>query len=134
MAQMHKRVKISIISLRLWEIKELSESNIILQDCYNGHLAHFQYTSLSGLRKKFFHSTLLTMRRHACCVDGRLLLSSAPSHQELHQVTASWGCESGCCRFCHFSGGPLQQPARWSAGVPPGRTPVGAQCRRKARL
>src|SRR6218665_1069842 len=59
MAQMHKRVKISIISLRLWEIKELSESNIILQDCYNGHLAHFQYTSLSRLRKKFFHSTLV---------------------------------------------------------------------------
>jgi len=37
----------------------LSESNIILQDCYNGHLAHFQYTSLSRLRKKFFHSTLI---------------------------------------------------------------------------
>src|SRR6218665_437981 len=59
MAQMHKRVKISIISLRLWEIKELSDSNIILQDCYNGHLAHFQYTSLSILRNKFFHSTML---------------------------------------------------------------------------
>src|SRR6218665_1710867 len=41
------------------EIKEFSESNIILQDCYNGHLAHFQYTSLSRLRKKFFHSTLI---------------------------------------------------------------------------
>src|SRR6218665_1891857 len=27
-----------------------------------------------------------------CCVDGRLFLSSAPSHQELHQVVASWGC------------------------------------------
>src|SRR6218665_4156010 len=59
MAQMHKRVKISIISLRLWEIKDLPESNIILQDCYTGHLAHFQYTSLSRLRKKFFHSTLV---------------------------------------------------------------------------
>src|SRR6218665_4203948 len=55
----HKKVKISIISLRGWEIKELSESNIILQDCYNGHLPHFQYTSLSRLMKKFFHSTLL---------------------------------------------------------------------------
>src|SRR6218665_4125950 len=31
----------------------------MLQDCYNRHLAHFQYTSLSRLRKKFFHSTLL---------------------------------------------------------------------------
>src|SRR6218665_1010505 len=39
--------------------KELSESNKILQDCYNGHLAHFQYTSLSRLKKKFFHSTLI---------------------------------------------------------------------------
>src|SRR6218665_1740731 len=38
------------------------------------------------------------------------------------------GWEGGCRRFCHFSGGPLQQPARRSAGVPPGRTPVGAQC------
>src|SRR6218665_2061761 len=37
---------------------------------------------------------------------GRLLLSSAPSHQEQHQVVAS------CRRFCHFEGGPLQQPAR----------------------
>src|SRR6218665_739287 len=26
-----------------------------------------------------------------CCVDGRLLFSPAPSHQELHQVVASWG-------------------------------------------
>src|SRR6218665_3667023 len=47
-----------------------------------------------------------------CCVDGRLLLSSAPSHQELHQVVVSWGCEGGCRCFCHFEGGPLQQPAR----------------------
>src|SRR6218665_4101925 len=47
-----------------------------------------------------------------CCVDGRLLFSSAPSHQKLHQVVASWGCEGGCRRFCHFEGGPLQQPAR----------------------
>src|SRR6218665_3365616 len=62
MAQKHKKVKISIISLRLWEIKELSESNIVLQDCYNGHLAHFQYTSLSRLSKKFFHSTLLSIQ------------------------------------------------------------------------
>src|SRR6218665_1613366 len=27
----------------------------------------------------------------SCCVDSRLLLSPAPSHQELHQVVASWG-------------------------------------------
>src|SRR6218665_3000056 len=50
-----------------------------------------------------------------CCVDGRLLLSSAPSHQELHRVVASWGCEGGCRRFCHVEGGPLQQPARLRA-------------------
>ena len=63
-----------------------------------------------------------------CCVDGRLLLSSAPSHQELHQVVASWGCEGGCRRFCHF------EPARRRACVPPGRTPVGPQCRSEAHL
>ena len=34
------------------------------------------------------------------------------SHQELHQVVASWSCEGGCRRFCHFRGGPLQQPER----------------------
>src|SRR6218665_950566 len=34
----------------------------------------------------------------------------------------------------YFSGGPLQQPARWSACVPPGRTPVGTQCRCKAHF
>src|SRR6218665_3770747 len=52
-----------------------------------------------------------------------LLLSPAPSHQELHQVVAPWGCEGGCRRFCHFEGGPLQQPARRRACVPSGRTP-----------
>src|SRR6218665_45656 len=45
----------------------------------------------------------------------RLLLSPAPSYLELHKVVASWGCESGCGRFCHFQGGPLQQPARLRA-------------------
>src|SRR6218665_1060023 len=44
-------------------------------------------------------------------MDSRLLLSPAPSHQELHQVVASWSRESGCRRFCHFEAGPLQQPA-----------------------
>src|SRR6218665_2854330 len=53
------------------EIKEFSESNIILQDCYNGHLAHFQYTSLSRLRKKFFHSTLMA-RHHISPMSTRL--------------------------------------------------------------
>jgi len=37
----------------------LSESNITLQDCYYGYLAHFHYTSLSKLEKKFSHSTLV---------------------------------------------------------------------------
>src|SRR6218665_4026787 len=63
-----------------------------------------------------------------------LLSSSAPSHQELHQVVASWGCKGGCCHFCHFEGGPLQQPARRRACVPPGRTPVGPQCCSEAHL
>src|SRR6218665_3475607 len=40
---------------------------------------------------------------------------ASPSHQKLHQVVASWGSEGGCRRFCHFEGGPLQQPARWHA-------------------
>src|SRR6218665_364071 len=43
-----------------------------------------------------------------CCVDRWLLLLSAPSHQELHQVVASWGRKGGCRHFCHFEGGPLQ--------------------------
>jgi len=34
----------------------------------------------------------------------RLLLSPAPSHQDLHQVVASWGHEGSCRRFCHFEG------------------------------
>src|SRR6218665_1227825 len=76
----------------------------------------------------------LPVHEAPCCVDGRLLLSSAPSHQELHQVVASWGCEGGCRRFCHVEGRPLQQPARRRACVPPGRTPVGPQCRSEAHL
>src|SRR6218665_2769312 len=75
-----------------------------------------------------------SVHKAPCCVDGRLLLPPAPSHPELDQVAASGGCESGCRRFCHFSGGLLKQPARRSACVPPGRTPVGTQCRRKAHL
>src|SRR6218665_2901285 len=50
-----------------------------------------------------------------CCVDGRLLLSSAPSHQELHQVVASWGCKGGCRRFCHFEATKACSPARLRA-------------------
>src|SRR6218665_1137831 len=34
-----------------------------------------------------------------CCVDGRLLLSSAPSHQELHQVAASWAAKAAVAAF-----------------------------------
>ena len=45
-------------------------------------------------------------------MDSRLLLSPAPSHQELHQVVGSGGGEGGRRRFCHFEGGPLQQHAR----------------------
>src|SRR6218665_3530145 len=67
-------------------------------------------------------------------VDSRLLLSPALSHQELHQVVASWGCEGGCRRFCHFEGGPLQQPARRRACVPSGRPPVCAKCCSEAHL
>src|SRR6218665_3274559 len=70
----------------------------------------------------------------SCCVDSRLLLSPAPSHQKMHQVVASWGCEGGCRRFCRFEGGPLQQPARRRACVPSGRTPVCAQCCSEAHL
>ena len=33
------------ISIARRAVKELSKTNIILQDCYYGHLAHFQYTS-----------------------------------------------------------------------------------------
>ena len=42
--------------------------------------------------------------------------------------------EGGCRRFCHFEGGPLQQPARRRACVPSGRTSVGAQCCSEAHL
>src|SRR6218665_3121867 len=56
------------------------------------------------------------------CVEGRLVLSPASSHQELHQVVATWGCKGGCHRFCHFQIGPLQQPACL-------QEKLGAQCR-----
>src|SRR6218665_1727900 len=75
----------------------------------------------------------LSMRRHVAWTVGfcfrqlRLIRSCIKS-------LPLGGCESGCRRFCHFSGGPLQQPVRRSACVPPGRTPVGTQCRRKAHL
>src|SRR6218665_3261326 len=32
-------------------------------------------------------------------MDSWLLLSPAPSHQELHQVVASWCCEGGIAAF-----------------------------------
>ena len=40
-----KKVKMYIISIARRAVKELSETNIILGDCYYGHLTHFQYTS-----------------------------------------------------------------------------------------
>ena len=43
--QNHKKVKMYIISIARRAIKELSETNIIWQDRYYRHLAHFQYTS-----------------------------------------------------------------------------------------
>ena len=49
-----KSFKMYIISIARRAVKELSETNIILQDCYYGHLAHFQYTSFWKLKKKFF--------------------------------------------------------------------------------
>ena len=52
----------------------------------------------------------------------------------LYQAVASWDCEGDCRQFCHFQGGPLHQPARRRDGVPPGGTPVGAQCRGEAHL
>ena len=54
-----KKVKMYIISIARRAVRELSETNIILQDCYYGHLAHFQYTSFWKLKKNFFHSTLM---------------------------------------------------------------------------
>jgi len=51
--QNHKKVKMYIISIARRAVKELSETNIILQDCYYGHLAHFQYTSFWKLKKIF---------------------------------------------------------------------------------
>ena len=66
-----------------------------------------------------------------CCVDSLLLLSPVPSHQELHQVVASLGCEGGCRRFYHFEGGPLQEPARLRASW---MDSSRFQCRSEAHL
>ena len=60
----------------------------------------------------------------SCCVDSRLLLSPATSHQELHQVVASWGCEGGCRLLCHFEGWPLPRHASSSWCSPLAASPI----------
>ena len=67
--QKHKKVKMYIISIARRAVKELSETNIILQDRYYGHLAHFQYTSFWKLKKFFFHSTLLYRSLLTCDIS-----------------------------------------------------------------
>src|SRR6218665_3182550 len=66
-----------------------------------------------------------------CCVDGWLLLSPALSHQELHQVVASWGCEGAVAAFDTSR---VDRCNSLLASAPPGRTPVGAQCCSEAHL
>src|SRR6218665_1192633 len=88
-------------------------------------------SSMDEGKKLFFRQLTYIHYTHIQLFMHTYIHSCIPSN--IHRPT-SWGCEGGCRRFCHFSGGPLQQPARRSAGVPLIRTPVGAQCRRKAHL
>src|SRR6218665_1904787 len=74
----------------------------------------------------------LSMRRHVawtvgCCFRQLRLIRSC-----IKSLPLGAACEGSCRRFSHFEGGPLQQPPRRRACVPPGRTPVGPQCRSEA--
>src|SRR6218665_2311380 len=70
-------------------------------------------TALDWLRSYLIISAIAD--RQSFTARGPFNRSPAPSHQELQQIAAFSGCEGGCHGFCHFSGGPLQQPARRSA-------------------
>src|SRR6218665_2865842 len=60
----------------------------------------------------------LSMRRHVAWTVGCCFVSSVSSGAASSRCLL--GRDGGCSRFCHFEGGPLQQPARRRACVSPG--------------